>query len=79
MNRATEIAKMAVKGCHRNPQARSTEECLKCEFKNGSCDAYRMAEILYSEGYRNLHNFVHSLKDAYYDVIDDTAKEYLDE
>lgn len=35
---------MAVLGCRRNPQAHTTEECMKCEFKKGMCDVYRVAE-----------------------------------
>ena len=47
-----QIAEMAVIGCVRNPQAHTTEECLKCEFSDGCCNAYRHAEALYNTGYR---------------------------
>ena len=47
-----QIAEMAVIGCVRNPQAHTTEECLKCEFSDGCCNAYRHAEALYNAGYR---------------------------
>ncbi len=46
-----EICKMAVMGCRRNPQAKTVEECVKCEFKHGMCDVYRLAETLYNENY----------------------------
>ena len=49
-----QIAEMAVIGCVRNPQAHTTEECLKCEFSDGCCNAYRHAEALYNAGYRKL-------------------------
>ena len=47
-----QIAEMAVIGCVRNPQAHTVEECLKCEFSDGCCNAYRHAETLYDAGYR---------------------------
>lgn len=49
-----QIAEMAVIGCVRNPQAHTTEECLRCDFKQGQCNAYRHAEKLYNAGYRKL-------------------------
>lgn len=49
-----EIAEMAVVGCHKNPQAYTAEECMKCEFKNGMCDAYKHAEKLYEMKYRKI-------------------------
>jgi hypothetical protein len=52
LTKEMQIAEMAVKRCTRNPQAHVTEECFDCEFKNGMCDTYRLAEILYNEGYR---------------------------
>ncbi|MBR5273589.1 MAG: hypothetical protein IKU25_09425 [Clostridia bacterium] len=52
------IARMAVLGCHRNPQAHTVEECCKCDFKRGMCDAYRMAENLYENGFAPvIHSF----------------------
>ena len=47
-----QIAEMAVIGCVRNPQAHTAEECAKCDFKQGQCNAYRHAEALYNAGYR---------------------------
>ena len=51
MDRNEIIAKMAVIGCLRTPQAQVAEECLKCEFQN-SCNSYRHAQLLYDEGYQ---------------------------
>lgn len=49
-----QIEEMAVIGCARTPQAHTTEECTKCGFKNGQCNAYRHAEALYNAGYRKI-------------------------
>lgn len=49
-----QIEEMAVIGCVRNPQAHTAEECAKCDFKNGQCNAYRQAEALYNTGYRKI-------------------------
>ena len=49
-----EKCKMAVLGCRRNPQAHEVEECIKCEFKNGMCDVYRVAEKIYEQNYRKV-------------------------
>ena len=49
-----EIATMAVMACRRNPQAHKVKECIECEFKNGMCDSYRLAEALYNAGYRKI-------------------------
>lgn len=49
-----EIEEMAVIGCVRNPQAHTAEECAKCDFKQGQCNAYRHAEALYNAGYRKV-------------------------
>lgn len=49
-----QIEEMAVIGCVRNPQAHSAEECAKCDFKNGQCNSYRHAEVLYNAGYRKV-------------------------
>lgn len=51
MTRQEQIEEMAVIGCVRNPQAHTAEECAKCDFKQGQCNAYRHAEALYSAGY----------------------------
>ena len=47
-----QIAEMAVIGCVRNPQAHTVEECAKCDFEHGECNAYKHAEALYNAGYR---------------------------
>ena len=49
-----QIEEMAVIGCVRNPQAHTAEECAKCDFKQGQCNAYRHAEALYNAGYRKI-------------------------
>lgn len=49
-----QIEEMAVIGCVRNPQAHTTEECAKCDFKNGQCNSYIHAEALYNAGYRKV-------------------------
>lgn len=51
-----QIDEMAVIGCVRNPQAHTAEECAKCDFKQGQCNAYRHAEMLYNAGYRKIMN-----------------------
>lgn len=51
MNKEQQIEEMAVIGCVRNPQAHIAEECAKCDFKQGCCNAYRHAEALYNAGY----------------------------
>lgn len=51
-NEEKEVAEMAVLGCKKNPQAHTIEECYNCIFKDGGCDSYSHAEILYSLGYR---------------------------
>lgn len=54
MNKQEQIEEMAVIGCVRNPQAHTAEECSKCGFKQGCCNAYRHAEALYNAGYRKI-------------------------
>nr|DAU13414.1 MAG TPA: hypothetical protein [Caudoviricetes sp.] len=54
MNKEQQIEEMAVIGCVRNPQAHIAEECAKCDFKQGCCNAYRHAEALYNVGYRKI-------------------------
>lgn len=56
MTRQKQIEEMAVIGCVRNPQAHTAEECSKCGFKQGMCNAYRHAEALYNAGYRKVPN-----------------------
>ena len=57
MTRQEQIEEMAVIGCVRNPQAHTAEECAKCDFKQGQCNAYRHAEKLYDAGYRKVDEF----------------------
>ena len=66
MNKQEQVAEMAVIGCVRNPQAHTAEECAKCDFKQGQCNAYRHAEALYDAGYRKVD-----------DVRKETAKEII--
>lgn len=54
MTKQEQIEEMAVIGCVRNPQAHTAEECAKCDFKQGQCNAYRHAEALYNAGYRKI-------------------------
>ena len=56
MTKQEQIEEMAVIGCVRNPQAHTAEECTKCDFKQGQCNAYRHAEMLYNAGYRKIMN-----------------------
>ena len=56
MNKEQQIEEMAVIGCVRNPQAHTAEECAKCDFRQGMCNAYRHAEALYNAGYRKIEN-----------------------
>ena len=56
MTRQEQIEEIAVIGCVRNPQAHTAEECAKCDFKQGQCNAYRHAEMLYNAGYRKIMN-----------------------
>ena len=57
MTEQEQIEEMAVIGCVRNPQAHTAEECAKCDFKQGQCNAYRHAEALYNAGYRKVDDF----------------------
>lgn len=52
-----QIEEMAVIGCVRNPQAHTAEECSKCDFKQGMCNAYRHAEALYNAGYGDVSEY----------------------
>lgn len=52
MTKQEQIDEIAVLGCVRNPKAYTAEECGKCGFKQGMCNAYRHAEALYNVGYR---------------------------
>lgn len=75
MNKQEQIEKMAVIGCVRNPQAHTAEECAKCGFKYGQCNAYRHAEALYSvvisrEEYEMLANKYKNLEIKYSNLSD---------
>lgn len=75
MNKQEQIEKMAVIGCVRNPQAHTAEECAKCDFKYGQCNAYRHAEALYSvvisrEEYEMLANKYKNLEIKYSNLSD---------
>ena len=70
-----QIEEMAVIGCVRNPQAHTAEECAKCDFKQGQCNAYRHAEALYSvvisrEEYETLANRYKNLEIKYSHLCD---------
>lgn len=70
-----QIEEMAVIGCVRNPQAHTAEECAKCDFKYGQCNAYRHAEALYSvvisrEEYEMLANKYKNLEIKYSNLYD---------
>lgn len=67
MTKQKQIEEMAVIGCVRNPQAHTAEECAKCDFKQGQCNAYRHAEALYNAGYRREAE----LDEEECDVVDD--------
>lgn len=54
MTKNEQIEEMAVIGCVRSPQTHTAEECAKCDFKQGMCNAYRHAEALYEAGYRKI-------------------------
>ena len=72
MTRQEQIEEMAVIGCVRNPQAHTAEECAKCDFKQGQCNAYRHAEAIYNAGYPNaIYNV--KLKDLAYIVEDENG------
>ena len=77
MTKQEQIEEMAVIGCVRNPQAHTAEECSKCDFKQGQCNAYRHAEELYKAGYRKTLDDIREL----IDVLSEGAKlkEKLDE
>ena len=57
MTKQEQIEEMAVIGCVRNPQAHTAEECAKCDFKQGQCNAYRHAEALYNAGYGDISEY----------------------
>ena len=76
MTKQEQIEEMAVIGCVRNPQAHTTEECLKCEFSDGCCNAYRHAEKLYNAGYKKLpEDAIILTKEEYIDLSQNYVKE----
>ena len=78
MTRQEQIEKMAVIGCVRNPQAHTAEECAKCDFKQGQCNAYRHAEKLYDAGYRKVDEFEECRKCPAWSGTDCTRNPYTE-
>ena len=80
MNKQEQIEEMAVIGCVRNPQAHTAEECSKCDFKQGMCNAYRHAEALYNAGYRKIpENAVVLTKEEYIDLSRNYVREQIEQ
>ena len=73
-----QIDEMAVIGCVRNPQAHTAEECAKCDFKQGQCNAYRHAEKLYNAGYRKIDEFEKCRKCPAWSGTDCTRNPYTE-
>ena len=69
MTKQEQIEEMAVIGCVRNPQAHTAEECAKCDFKQGQCNAYRHAEALYDAGYRKIQDGTVVLSREEYEML----------
>ena len=78
MTEQEQIAEMAVIGCVRNPQAHTAEECAKCDFKQGQCNAYRHAEKLYDAGYRKVDEFEECRKCPAWSGTDCTRNSYTE-
>ena len=78
MTRQEQIEEMAVIGCVRNPQAHTAEECAKCDFKQGKCNAYRHAEKLYDAGYRKIDEFEKCRKCPAWSGTDCTRNPYTE-
>ena len=78
MTRQEQIEEMAVIGCVRNPQAHTAEECAKCDFKQGQCNAYRHAEKLYDAGYRKVDEFEECRKCPAWSGTDCTRNPYTE-
>ena len=76
MTKQEQIEEMAVIGCVRNPQAHTAEECAKCDFKQGQCNAYRHAEKLYDAGYRKVDEFEECRKCPAWSGTDCTRNPY---
>ena len=78
MTKQEQIEEMAVIGCVRNPQAHTAEECAKCDFKQGQCNAYRHAEKLYDAGYRKVDEFEKCRKCPAWSGTDCTRNPYTE-
>lgn len=78
MTKQEQINEMAVIGCVRNPQAHTAEECAKCDFKQGQCNAYRHAEELYDAGYRKIDEFEKCKKCPAWSGTDCTRNPYTE-
>ena len=78
MTKQEQIEEMAVIGCVRNPQAHTAEECAKCDFKQGQCNAYRHAEELYNAGYRKIDEFEKCRKCPAWSGTDCTRNPYTE-
>ena len=78
MTKQEQIEEMAVIGCVRNPQAHTAEECAKCDFKQGKCNAYRHAEKLYDAGYRKVDEFEECRKCPAWSGTDCTRNPYTE-
>lgn len=78
MTKQEQIDEMAVIGCVRNPQAHTAEECAKCGFKQGMCNAYRHAEALYNAGYRKVDEFEKCRKCPAWSGTDCTRNPYTE-
>ena len=78
MTKQEQIEEMAVIGCVRNPQAHTAEECAKCDFKQGQCNAYRHAEELYNAGYRKVDEFEECRKCSAWSGTDCTRNPYTE-
>ena len=78
MTKQEQIDEMAVIGCVRNPQAHTAEECAKCDFKQGQCNAYRHAEKLYDAGYRKVDEFEECKKCLAWSGTDCTRNPYTE-
>lgn len=80
MTEQEQIEEMAVIGCVRNPQAHTAEECAKCDFKEGRCNAYRQAKALYDAGYRKASDgALKLLLEAPYDELRKFCIKYYNE
>lgn len=78
MAKQEQIEEMAVIGCVRNPQAHTAEECEKCDFKQGQCNAYRHAEKLYNAGYRKVDELERCRKCPAWSGTDCTRNPYTE-